>query len=210
LEGHHPDVWAPDVFSFISGVLCLDFVNTAGMHEPIADEHLVNYESLAAWSRAAGLLDEPAARRLTDRAAADPAAAARALGDALSLRLAIYRLAARGLDQAAEDDLATLNRFVAGALAHLRLGAGDEGARWEWAGEGEDPGSPLWPVALSAARLLADRERRGRVRECGGENCNWLFLDTSRNGRRRWCSMADCGNRAKAKRHYRRTRGASE
>jgi len=49
-------------------------------------------------------------------------------------------------------------------------------------------------------------EALARVRECGGTACNWLFLDESRNRSRRWCSMESCGNRAKARRHYHRSR----
>jgi predicted RNA-binding Zn ribbon-like protein len=63
----------------------------------------------------------------------------------------------------------------------------------------------LWPVARSAAELLTS-ERAGRVRECASETCSWLFLDGSRNGRRKWCDMASCGNRAKARRYYARHR----
>jgi predicted RNA-binding Zn ribbon-like protein len=67
----------------------------------------------------------------------------------------------------------------------------------------------LWPVALSAADLLAG-EQGTPVKLCGmweTTGCSWLFVDESRNGSRRWCSMKDCGNRAKARRHYRRSKG---
>lgn len=57
-------------------------------------------------------------------------------------------------------------------------------------------------IALSALALLPEA---GRIRIC--QNCCWLFLDRSRNGSRRWCDMAVCGNRQKAKRHYRRRAG---
>ena len=64
----------------------------------------------------------------------------------------------------------------------------------------------LWPVARAAAELLT-AEERVLVRQCGGDPCGWLFLDRSRKHNRRWCSMADCGNRAKARRWRRRTKG---
>ncbi|HXO42658.1 MAG TPA: CGNR zinc finger domain-containing protein, partial [Thermoanaerobaculia bacterium] len=57
----------------------------------------------------------------------------------------------------------------------------------------------------SAAELLTSDKWR-RVRECAGSDCTWLFLDRSRNRSRRWCAMQTCGNRAKARRHYRRAR----
>ena len=69
--------------------------------------------------------------------------------------------------------------------------------------------APLWPIARSAAHLLTSAELT-RVRECDGTSCNWLFFDRSRGGSRRWCSMESCGNRAKARRHYRRRRVPGE
>jgi len=65
--------------------------------------------------------------------------------------------------------------------------------------------APLWPVAWSAADLLTSG-RVARVRACADRRCGWMFLDASRSRRRRWCSMEACGNRAKARRHYRRQR----
>src|SRR5690606_34555848 len=65
----------------------------------------------------------------------------------------------------------------------------------------------LWPVAVSAAELLTSADRE-RVKECAADTCNWLFLDMSRNRSRRWCDMKECGNRAKARRFYKRQRAA--
>ncbi|ONI67188.1 hypothetical protein BWI15_28925 [Kribbella sp. ALI-6-A] len=63
---------------------------------------------------------------------------------------------------------------------------------------------PVTELTLATWRLLED-EDLGRLRQCQDDDCGWLFLDRSKNGSRRWCSSADCGNRARAKRHYRRT-----
>jgi predicted RNA-binding Zn ribbon-like protein len=69
----------------------------------------------------------------------------------------------------------------------------------------------LWPVARSAADLLTSAEELARVGQCADDRgCGWLFFDTSRNHSRRWCAMKDCGNRAKARRHYRRQRKARQ
>lgn len=73
-----------------------------------------------------------------------------------------------------------------------------------WQSSDLDLSLPCWPIVYSASQLLASN-RLDRVRQCAGDDCGWLFLDTSRNHSRRWCDMADCGNRAKARRHYRRT-----
>ena len=69
--------------------------------------------------------------------------------------------------------------------------------------------APLRPIVRSAAELLVS-DQLDRVRECDGARCTWLFLDQSRNRSRRWCSMETCGNRAKARRHYRRTKADDE
>jgi predicted RNA-binding Zn ribbon-like protein len=67
---------------------------------------------------------------------------------------------------------------------------------------------PLWTLARAAGDLLTGPEL-ARVRRCGSATCASMFLDTSRNGSRRWCDMETCGNRAKARRHYSRARGAA-
>jgi len=64
----------------------------------------------------------------------------------------------------------------------------------------------LAPVLWSAADILVGPDS-ARVRECANHRCLWLFLDDSKNGSRRWCSMQMCGNRAKAQRHYLRSKG---
>lgn len=70
---------------------------------------------------------------------------------------------------------------------------------------GDELDQMLWPV-LWAATQLATSSGLERVRSCPGQDCGWLFLDTSKAGRRRWCSMAICGNRMKTKRHRARAR----
>lgn len=76
-----------------------------------------------------------------------------------------------------------------------------------------DPGrdSAVWSLpqptlsevlALDAADLLTDAAKRGRLGACA--ECRWLYLDTTRNRSRRWCDPADCGNRARQRRHYQR------
>ena len=74
---------------------------------------------------------------------------------------------------------------------------GEAGYRWESA-------DPLWPLIYSALDLLTTSLER--VRLCESHDCGWLFLDTSRNGRRRWCSMQGCGSREKMRRYRARDR----
>jgi predicted RNA-binding Zn ribbon-like protein len=89
----------------------------------------------------------------------------------------------------------------------------DRGGRaefdWLWTDVDEHLTSILWPVARAATTLLTSPDL-ARVRECAGDPCGWLFLDVSKNGSRRWCDMADCGNRAKARRYRARRKGAAD
>jgi predicted RNA-binding Zn ribbon-like protein len=99
-----------------------------------------------------------------------------------------------------------LNDELVSASAHQKLVHRGGGYVLEWDGV-EALDGVLWPVARSAATLLTSA-LRSRVRICAAEDgCGWTFLDRSKNQSRRWCSMSDCGNRAKARRHYRRVRG---
>jgi len=66
----------------------------------------------------------------------------------------------------------------------------------------------LAPVLWSAADLLLGKQLN-RVRQCANPECGWLFLDNSKSGNRRWCSMSACGNRAKAHRHYLRQKSGA-
>jgi len=101
------------------------------------------------------------------------------------------------------DDIEIFNAELSMAMARFQITVEAEDLGWNWTGSGEETDRMLWPVVHDAVRLLTS-SKRSRVRKCMDDRCGWLFLDTSRNRSRRWCSMKDCGNRAKARRHYRR------
>ena len=98
-----------------------------------------------------------------------------------------------------------INSTLRAALPNLELGVRGDGCCWRWSDASTASDRIIWPVARSAADLLTG-DTAELLRECAGEGCSWLFLDRSRNHRRKWCSMSSCGNRAKARRHYARTR----
>lgn len=189
----------------LGGRPCLDFANTVDpRHGQDRRELLNNYIDLLSWSRAAIGMSDELAGRLATASRGDQAAAASVLERGFRLREAIYRLFAG--PGAGDADLATLNEELSEAMEHARVVRAGPGFAWIWP-DTDDLARPLWPVARSAAKLLTSPELE-RVGECLGGNCGWLFLDTSRNRRRTWCSMEGCGNRAKARRHYARRRGA--
>ena len=192
--------------ALLGGRPCLDFANTVDpRYGDARREYLTSYADLVAWSRvAAGMGDELAAR-LALAADRDQEAARSVLDRALRLREALHRLFS---GRPGDADLATLNGELAAAMGHAGVLPAGPGYAWTWPETEADLSRPLWPVARSAAELLSSPELE-RVKECLGERCGWLFLDTTKNHRRTWCSMEGCGNRAKARRHYARRRTAA-
>ena len=109
--------------------------------------------------------------------------------------------------QPGAEVLGVVNGVLADMLGRSRLAPAGGDLAWAWGGDEDALDRPLWAVARAAAALLTGPGLE-RVRACPGVGCGWLFLDTSRNRSRRWCDMRDCGNRAKARRHYQRSRAA--
>ncbi|MGC9948314.1 MAG: ABATE domain-containing protein [Bryobacteraceae bacterium] len=188
---------------FIGGRLCLDFVNTVGGRDgtgaAIRDK-IANYQDLLAWSVLAGV-DRRRAGGLARLAAREAQKADRVLARAIRLREALYRIfkcAAEGR-RPVEADAEVLRNELSLSRNHQRLEAGAGGFRWTFPRKPSALDSILWPVPLSAAELLTSGDL-AQVRQCGGAECGWMFLDTSRNHRRQWCDMRDCGNRAKVRR----------
>lgn len=184
---------------FVAGDVALDFVNTAELRgDPLAGDVLRTPTDLVEWGRRYGLL-------ASDAPPADEAE----LRAALRTRELLYRLFdahVRG-DRPADADLAALAAAVAEAHASGRLVAGEDGRlRWEW--DRVRPATIRNTAAVAATELLRG-DRSDRLKQCPGEHCGWLFLDATKRGNRRWCSMSECGQQAKSARRRQR-RPASE
>jgi predicted RNA-binding Zn ribbon-like protein len=197
----------------VGGSLCLDFANTVPNHlAETREERLVDYGAFAAWARHAGALEDAEARQLVREAAKHPREAAAALARAHALREAIFETfyAIAGGKRPPASAIATLDAQLATALGKQRLVRDGDAWTLRSAAANGDLDAPLWPIARSAGELLTANADHDRIRVCGGaeHDCTWLFIDRSKSGMRRWCSMRDCGNRAKARRHYERTRHA--
>lgn len=197
------NTWAGDV-RLVGGRLCLDFLNTVN-HLPRGDkEYLHSYADLLVWLRHAGALDEGWHTQLLTQAERHPGQATAALATALQFRSALERLFDRLPQGHPPDlsDLAPLNMLLS-QLVKGRIVVGGAGRlHWETTA-GPDLGDALWPIVWSAAELLTSPAVQN-VHMCAGEGCSWRFLDTTPGRTRLWCSMEDCGNRAKARRHYAR------
>jgi predicted RNA-binding Zn ribbon-like protein len=194
-------------FELSGGDLCLDFANTWGDRGRPDTDGLQTYAQLLVFARQTGLLDLQAEVELAAQAQAEASGASAAIQAARNLREALYGIfSARAHDRGIPGQaLECLNRALQEALPNLCLSLQGEALVWHWQRGGRALTSPLWPIARAAADLLTG-ESAAPVRECGGAACTWLFLDHSRGRSRRWCSMASCGNRAKARRHYHRGR----
>jgi predicted RNA-binding Zn ribbon-like protein len=186
--------------NFVGGALCLDFVNTVGGHrqgEP--KETLQTYVDFADWAAVGGVVTKSASAQLKEMASSNEARAARVLADAKRLRETMYEVFVAMADgrKAPASEIAVLSAAMSEAHAHLQLRASGSGYHLVWPAP-SDLRAPLWPIVKSAVDLLISGETR--LRECASETCGWLFVDESKNHSRRWCSMRDCGNRAKVRR----------
>jgi predicted RNA-binding Zn ribbon-like protein len=198
-------------FDLDAGALCLDFANTVDWHaSDHPDDKLHDYTDLIAWAEAAAILLPDRADRSRQMAQKQPKMAGAAFDRAIRLREAIYRLFVDVSERGAfhDEDLALLNETLSESLAHLQVVPSSTGFDWGWAESSMGFDQILWPVARSAGELLIS-DKLERVRQCAdNRGCGYLFVDTSRNRSRRWCSMESCGNRAKAHRHYQRQQKA--
>lgn len=200
------NVLTAGTMKLLGGSLCLDFANTVNWHkseQPV--ELLNNYSDLIDWSRNTKVLSDQEADTLLRHASESPADAEAVKTRAVELREAIYRIftAVADGERPSVDDLELLNAALGPALSNARIIEGQDGYTWDWAGDELSLDRMLWPVARSAAELLASAQL-SQARQCADEKCGWLFLDMSRNRSRRWCSMEYCGNRNKARNYYHR------
>jgi predicted RNA-binding Zn ribbon-like protein len=165
---------------FVTGNRALDFVATVAERGTTHLEHLVAPADLAEWVAQAGIVDGPVA------------VSAAGLERAKAVREALYALVAAAIERrpAPADALAAVNAAAAAPPPTPVMTPG--GLRREG-----DLGAVLSALSRTALELLGGPER-SRLKWCAAERCTRPFVDRSRGGRRRWCGMAGCGDRAKA------------
>ena len=181
-----------------AGNLALDFVNTVEDRLEERPEDLLRAPAdLAEWGAIAGVLE----------GAPLPARAAGELSRALDLREHLTGLLDARLDgrKLAPEDLEALSAAAAAARAAGALEEDRNGLlRWDW--DRGSLASVRHTVAAAATELLSS-PAAARIGRCAGQGCGWFFLDATKRGNRRWCSMKDCGQIAKSA--NRRARRAS-
>ncbi|MGB7537109.1 MAG: CGNR zinc finger domain-containing protein [Anaerolineales bacterium] len=186
-------------YCFSAGFACLDFCNTFD-HRHTAPEYdfLADRETLVRWGRRAGILSSKHLYK--------PIPDARSFKKSVQTRNLIFDLFAPFTRSSAPKP-AVVNAFFSrlqAIMPEMALVASPDGYRPVC--KSKDPLEQIECAILQSALELLLSNQTDRIRECDG--CGWLFFDGTRNRSRRWCTMAVCGNRAKAKRHYTRTRNA--
>ena len=186
-----------------SGCLCLDFVNT--IHDRYAleiEDYLQQPQRFLEWCVRAGALHPDDSVR-APRTAHQRAALMR---EVESLRDHLHALFAARIDdrRAPADAVRGLDRWVHLAWAGQSLGAD---GHLHWRKDAGDARLPLKRIALDALDLLGCTPA-SHLRRCANtSSCGWLFLDTSKNQRRRWCAMETCGTADKIQRYRHGSRG---
>jgi predicted RNA-binding Zn ribbon-like protein len=191
---------------FAAGRLWLDFVNTDEAPRHAQPDALVSFDGYLAWLESVGLVDAARRAALQRRALEQPASASATLHEARRIRSALRPLAERGVhtsERATQSAVLEINRVLGRSTGVRRVERDPRDGSFTRAfvPAGDAFAALVIPVVESAADTLVTGEL-GRVRRCAAEPpCPRVFLDTSRSGRRRWCDMRTCGNRAKAARH---------
>ena len=192
---------------FIGGDSALDFLNTVTGRDLQPRDWLDSYARLLEWATLVHLLPEKNLRALTKKLHSEPAAATRALSRAKELREELFALVS-----AVASGNAPPKSALAALREHWLAGIEAHELRYEKGRVIADIRADATDFDLIAA-MIAYRmvehvmpQPADRLRICGGANCSWVFIDSSKAGRRRWCDMAVCGNVAKGQRFHARAR----
>ena len=193
-----------ETLELVGGALSLDFANTINSRREPEHDYLLTYSDLVDWAGKVEILSGQQLRNLKQREAEDATKAAKALEKARVAREIIYRIfsAIANHSKPKEDDLSAIARLYEAAISNGRHIKIEDHYEIAWKGD-ETFDALLWPIVSSVENLLLSQEL-SRVKEC--PNCGWLFLDTSKNQSRRWCSMNTCGARDKMRRYHSRSK----
>lgn len=193
-----------ETLELVGGTLCLDFANTINSRREPEHDYLTMYSDLVDWAGKVEILSPQQIKTLKQRAVQNARDAERAIEEGRTLREMIYRVFSVIANQSRPnaDDLDALTHLYGEAIANGSLVKAGDHYEMNWKID-ESFNALLWQIIASAVKLLAS-ERLSQVKECPG--CGWLFLDTSKNGSRRWCSMNTCGARDKMRRYHARLR----
>ena len=193
----------------VGGHPAMDFINTVHSRYPEwGGDYLVTFSELVEWHLRMGLIPAATARRLLAFAGKHPGQAQEALKFSAETRELLYRIFVNVIHNRRQQkaDIDQLNRTLADLRCCQQLESDGTGIKFQWQIDPNRPRTLLGPVVEAAVELLTS-DHLDRVKECPPpDGCAWLFLDTSRNGSRCWCSMETCGNLAKVRRHRKKNK----
>ena len=184
-----------------------DFLNTADTDNGFPVEKLSSLDDALAWFVDRGVIHREGADRARARVATQPDAAAKDLDRVHGVRDALREVAEAISEHRAPrtSALNTVNRALH-ARQVIELVPAPGGCDVDHRHVGDPIDDALARLADPLVAELTGGHPE-RIRICASDTCQWVFYDASRTGRRRWCDMSTCGNRAKAKRHRARTKG---
>jgi len=198
------------LFELSAGDVALDLVNTLDERPTDHARELIPQAAhFFSWARQAGLLSRKQEEKWRAEVERKPRESERVHRRVVELRECLFLLfssIAAGTETAPEV-LAEWNKYLQEALGHYETARKGTGMVWTARSEVQRFESLLWSIIHSAFLLLTGAQS-ARIRRCASESCDWLFLDTSKRGNRRWCDMTVCGNRAKARRFYQRKKSS--
>jgi predicted RNA-binding Zn ribbon-like protein len=197
------------MFSYHGGMLWVDFINTEYMHQGTVQDQIEELQGLLDWAAGADMelegIRAEALQESAERQRADWQELAILRGDLRRMAEEVGETAA-----ASEATRATLNRHLAALPGVWQIEHGEEGAMApSFVPQGGWEQRLRWRLLQSVLEFLRDGQV-ARLKRCSNHECIQYYFDTSKNNTRRWCRMEVCGNREKAKRHYRKKTGGQQ
>lgn len=191
-------------FFLIGNNLSLDFVNTKIVENGRSKDLLDNYGDLIAWAEVCGILRQPEAFEIFNKYN-DENQSKNALSNTRNFREILLETVKSLIEgkKIKRKSLEEINQILQKKSGFTELVKEAKGFSRIQRFETETPEQILFPIAESFSELLSEGNL-SYLKKCEGEGCILYFYDTTKNRRRRWCSMSGCGNRAKAAAFYNR------
>jgi len=193
----------PNEHKLISGNLCLDFINTKNGHKnSVYNEYINNYNDLIIWSERCGTISSSKSLFLQNESTQFGEDSSKAYQKVIEFRKSLFDVFSSMVQKkipskTAIKKIITIQKKGMMASEFVKI---KDCFKWTWDLD-RSFDSIIWSIAFSATKLLTSKDVK-KIRICDGHDCDWFFLDKSRNQMRRWCSMEDCGNRFKMQQRY--------
>jgi predicted RNA-binding Zn ribbon-like protein len=193
-----------DTLTLDGGVLCFDFINTVySWRDEHLHEYLDGYSALVQWCGKVEILPAKRRKLLQQYASQHAEQAAQALEKIKRVRQLLYHffstIAAGNIAEVPDELLYKFNMVLSDALSRIRFTKTDTRIEQDWEEDNTDLLLPLWIVMKSAYDILTGEDPQ-RIKECPA--CGWMFLDHTKNNKRRWCNPLSCGSIEKSKKYY--------